>query len=218
MSRWKNISDVRKVNSTQLVQNLNANLLEGKSYRNLYPVLAHRSEDGFLVKLNIGEFDQSTNTILINGNAYWDQVPILTEVQITTWSEQGAENGAIWNFNAIHYGWDFGQISAFFYEGYLYLWLEQKEDYYSLNISGQSSARVGEIVLEVKKGRIPAEGVKKLETITPYKGVYSKNGASDFVTQAELKEALKQLESTLKETQNSQDMQLTDTQSQIGGG
>lgn len=141
------------------------------------PKVAYSYEDGCLVRLKAPDNAATMVTILIEGNSYWMHTPIKSIVQFYNYPP----SNDIINYGATHYGADFGDIKAFNYDGQICLWFIQDANYYTFAVTAICTANynpVGNAVESITNAPMPTEGVTRLVTITPSKGLRTDNYAS----------------------------------------
>ena len=86
--------------------------------------------------------------------------------------------------NATHFGDDFGNISAFIYNGYLCFWFKQPRKFTAFNVYGyitNKESDVNNIISGITNQSIPSENVSNLITVTPTKIAYTFGTSSQFL-------------------------------------
>ena len=136
--------------------------VHGKGYM-YYPV--YNFENGCLVRLKLLASGRDMVTVHIKGNSYDAKRPIDTWVQFYNFGND------IYFPAAIHIGYDFGNINVFCYDGHIYLWLKQKDNYQSFSVYAEctNNPRIGNLVEDITNAAMPTEGVTRLKTIVPKK-------------------------------------------------
>ena len=145
---------------------LDADMLDGVHGKDYMYRNAYNFSNGCLVRLKLLASGNDMVTVHIRGNSYgWGLMPINTLVQFYNYNS--ADN--IIHARALHNGYDFGNINVFCYDGHVYLWLKQKDNYQSFSVYAEctSSPHIGNLVENITNAAMPTEGVTRLVTITP---------------------------------------------------
>ena len=156
--------------------------LRGYGITDIKHVWGYDCSNGCLVKTKVSNISRfvrlhiygTTNSASLN-KAF---KPVCTIVDCYNYS-----TGVI-ELNATHFGEDFGNISAFIYNGYLCFWFKQQKIYTAFNVYGyitNSESDIYNIVREITNESIPSENVSKLITVTPTKIAYAFGTSSQFL-------------------------------------
>lgn len=159
-------------------------------YKTIYAGAKDETKPGVLVKLNIEENIAAMLSVKITGNQYSDNgKPILTVLEFYQFPS-GVTSGdglrKIIQTTGTHFGYDLGTINIFNYEGYLYLWFEQKSNYQSFNVfanwTNSSNVKNNVNVVEsVTKAAMPTEGVTNLIELVPKQVSYSDHSHDSII-------------------------------------
>ena len=135
---------------------------KGYMYYNVYDFA-----NGYLVRLKLLASANEMVTVHIKGNSCGAQRPIDTWVQFYNFNS--LDN--IFYSAATHNGYDFGDINVFCYDGHVYLWFKQTNNYQSFSVYAEctNEPRVGNLVEKITDAAMPTEGVTRLKTIVPKK-------------------------------------------------
>ena len=153
------------LNNGTLNVSLNADMLDGVHGKDYVYYPAYNCENGCLVRLKLEHNHDYMLTVHIRGNSYYGLRPIDTWVQFYYYKTTGTLIGTA----ALHIGYDFGNINVFCYDGHIYLWLKQKDNYQSFSVYAECTNEyyVGNLVENITNAAMPTEGVTRLVTITP---------------------------------------------------
>lgn len=142
------------------------------------PKVAYNYDQGCLVRLKAPAQYNTMVTVLIEGNSYQTgQPPIKSIVQFYNY----AGENIILQPAAVHYGYNFGDIKAFNYDGRIYIWFKQNRDYQTFAVTSINSVFDNSGVNgidSITNAAMPTSGVTRLVTITPSQGLRSDNYTS----------------------------------------
>lgn len=141
------------------------------------PVVTYTYADGCLVRLKAPANAATMTTVLIEGQGYWKDAPIKTTIKFYNYPP----DNAIIAYSGTHFGYDFGTIKVFNYDGQIYLWFIQDSNFYTFAVTAITASiggSIGNAVESITNAPMPTEGVTRLVTITPSKGLRTDNYAS----------------------------------------
>ena len=144
---------------------LDADMLDGVQGKDYVYYPAYNCKNGCLVRLKLEHNHDYMLTVHIRGNSYNALRPIDTWVQFYYYKT----TGVLIDTAALHIGYNFGNINVFCYDGHIYLWLKQKDNYQSFSVYAECTNvyYVGNLVENITNAAMPTEGVTRLVTITP---------------------------------------------------
>ncbi len=138
--------------------------LSGYGITDAVPKWAYSFTNGCLVKTDIVAEKNSMVSFRIEGNSYTSSSrSILTVGQFYDYADTTTK---MLSKGATNYGYSFGDIKAFIYNGYVYLWFKQGGTYQTFFVSvfcGSGKNRV----VSITDAAMPTSGVTKSTTITP---------------------------------------------------
>ena len=159
-----------KVTSTTLVSNLNADKLDNYEAVQLAPRVAYSYSNGCLVKLKIPSTKNAMILVHIRGNTYSTSTsvyPINTIVQFYNYNT----NDQITRPSGMHFGYAFGNISAFVLDEYVHIWFKQSSSSQTMVVevysSSTTTAEMYNCIDTITNAAMPTEGVTRLVEITP---------------------------------------------------
>lgn len=141
------------------------------------PAVAYNYADGCLVRLKAPANASTMTTVLIEGQGYWKTAPIKTTIKFYNYPP----DNAIIAYTGTHFGYDFGTIKVFNYDGQIYLWFIQDSNFYTYAVTAITAATggsIGNAVESITNAPMPTDGVTRLVTIYPSKGLRTDNYAS----------------------------------------
>lgn len=149
--------------------------LDGHSHSNHVTKSAYSFSSGCLVKTDIPTESYAMVTFSIFGNSYSEEksIPIFTVGNFYNYKD----NDDILSSKAIHYGNNFGKITVFCYNGYVYLWFKQTSSYQSFFVYVYTNNDTNAInrVTSISNSAIPSSGVTRKHEITPTIGLNTSN-------------------------------------------
>ena len=165
-----------QVTSDTKVTNLNADLLDGYHSTSYLPYTIYEYEKGCLVKTDIPTKSNTMVTFIIEGNSYSGNT-IFTTGEFYNYSVQDE----ILQYGAYHHGHNFGNITVFCYDGYVYIWFKQSKAFqsfvvtvYGTNTTPNNTNRVTSIT----NADLPTTGITRKVEITPRISLNSSNYTS----------------------------------------
>ena len=165
-----------QVTSDTKVDNLNADLLDGYHSTSYLPYTIYDYEKGCLVKTDIPAKSHTMVTFIIEGNSY-NANSIFTTGEFYNYSVQDE----ILQYGAYHHGYNFGNITVFCYDGYVYIWFKQSRAFqsfvvtvYGTNTTPNNTNRVTSIT----NAALPTTGITRKVEITPRISLNSSNYTS----------------------------------------
>ena len=132
----------------------------------LGPVTAYNYANGYLVTTNITGSSSTMFRFKIEGNSYSSTAaPINTDIQFYSYN-----NTSILSASGRHLGYNFGDVVAMVYNGFVCIWFSQLAQYQTFAVSCQirnSSGRLGDCVTTITNVAKPTSGIQREVTITP---------------------------------------------------
>ena len=144
--------------------------------------------NGTLVKLNVAYNTNAMIHVHIIGNAYTTTNTSKVVNTIVEFYNYQSDN-AIINYNATHFGHNFGDIKIFNYDSKICLWFKQDHNYMSFSVYANytNSDSAKNIVLSISNAAMPTSGVTRLITLTPKQISYSDhNHDARYYTESEV--------------------------------
>ena len=132
----------------------------------LGPVTAYDYANGYLVTTNITGSSSTMFRFKIEGNSYsGTAAPINTDIQFYSYN-----NNSIISATGRHLGYDFGNVVAMVYNGFVCIWFSQPAQWQTFAVSCQirnSSGRLEDCVTTITNVAKPTSGIQREVTITP---------------------------------------------------
>lgn len=171
-----------KMSNTNIVTNLNADLLDGLHAVDLYGRIVYNFANGVLVKLSTTTTQTNMITIRIIGNSYDDVLPIDTTVQLYNY----APLKKTINCAAVNNGKDFGAIKIFYHDGHVCLWFCQPRDFYSFIVTAYVTNNVGKAIsLTTTNTSMPADATNT-NTVTPWQSALTTDNVASATDASKL--------------------------------
>lgn len=134
----------------------------------ILPINAYNYANGCLVKLNISSDSNSMISVHVTGNAYSTATSTKVINSIAEFYNYKDGNDIL-NYNATHFGYNFGDIKIFNYDNKVCLWFKQDHNYMSFSVFANytNSSSADNKVLSISNLAMPTSGVTRSKTITP---------------------------------------------------
>lgn len=156
---------------------------EGKHYKLLHkgnyaneldqrylPKTVYDYRNGCLVRLRNSASDSTMITVRIFGNSYYgNNVPFDTVIQFYNYPP---ENKILCDAG-VNNGYSFGDIKVFNYDGRIYLWFKQPQQYETFIVHAYHNGDLRNMVESISNAAMPTSGVTRAVTITPKQSIYS---------------------------------------------
>lgn len=169
------------VTSTTKIDNLNADLLDGYHSTSYLPYTVYNYKQGCLVKTDIPTNSNTTVTFRIEGNTY-SYNSVFTTGEFYNYKN----DDKILNCGAQHHGYNFGNITVFCYDGYVYIWFKQSSDFQSFVVTvygtNNNSNNINRVT-SITNAALPTTGITRKVEITPKISLSSANYKS-YITES----------------------------------
>lgn len=156
---------------------------EGKHYKLLHkgnyaneldqrylPKSVYDYRNGCLVRLRNSASDSTMITVRIFGNSYYgNSVPFDTVIQFYNYPPENK----IFCATGVNNGYSFGDIKVFNYDGRIYLWFKQPQQYETFIVHAYHNGDLRNMVESISNAAMPTSGVTRTVTITPKQAIYS---------------------------------------------
>lgn len=152
---------------------LDADLLDGQHSRSYLPYTVYNYEKGCLVKTDIPTSSNTMVTFIIKGNSY-DSNSIFTTGEFYNYKD----DDRILSSRAQHHGYNFGNITVFCYNGYVYMWFKQSSSFQSFVVTVYGTTdSLNNInrVTSITNADLPTTGITRKVEITPKISLNSSN-------------------------------------------
>lgn len=135
------------------------------------PKMVYNYSEGCLVRLRNASNVDAMITVRIFGNSYYTTPPIDTVIQFYNYN---AGNSII-QYSGVNNGAGFGDIKVFNYNGQVYLWFKQTQQFQSFVVHAyySNSSDYRNMVQTITNAAMPTSGVTRTVTITPKQAIYS---------------------------------------------
>lgn len=136
------------------------------------PKMVYNYDKGCLVKLRNASSVHAMITVRIFGNSYDSTgVPFDTVIQFYNYNLKNT----ILSATGVNNGHSFGDIKVFNYDGRIYLWFKQTQQYQSFVVHAyySNSSDYRNMVETITNEDMPTSGVTRTVTITPKQAIYS---------------------------------------------
>lgn len=136
------------------------------------PKMVYKYDKGCLVKLRNASSVNAMITVRIFGNSYsYTTPPFDTVIQFYNYNT----GNSIIQYSGVNNGAGFGDIKVFNYNGQVYLWFKQTQQYQSFVVHAyySNSSDYRNIVETITNEDMPTSGVTRTVTITPKQSIYS---------------------------------------------
>lgn len=134
------------------------------------PKSVYDYRNGCLVRLRNSASDATMITVRIFGNSYYgNSVPFDTVIQFYNYPPENK----ILNATGVNNGYSFGDIKVFNYDGRIYLWFKQPQQYETFIVHAYHNGDLRNMVESISNAAMPTSGVTRTVTITPKQAIYS---------------------------------------------
>lgn len=134
------------------------------------PKTVYNYGNGCLVRLRNSASDATMITVRIFGNSYYgNSVPFDTVIQFYNYPPENK----ILQATGVNNGYSFGDIKVFNYDGRIYLWFKQPQQYETFIVHAYHSGDLRNMVESISNAAMPTSGVTKTVTITPKQAIYA---------------------------------------------
>lgn len=135
------------------------------------PKMVYNYDKGCLVKLRNASSVDAIITVRIFGNSYYTTPPFDTVIQFYNYNS----GNSILQYSGVNNGSGFGDIKVFNYDGKVYLWFKQIQQFQSFVVHAyySSSSDYRNMVESITNAAMPTSGVTRTVTITPKQAIYS---------------------------------------------
>lgn len=135
------------------------------------PKMVYNYNKGCLVKLRNASSANAMITVRIFGNSYYTTPPFDTVIQFYNYNS----GNSISQYSGVNNGAGFGDIKVFNYNGQVYLWFKQTQQFQSFVVHAyySNSSDYRNMVESITNEAIPTSGVTREVTITPKQAIYA---------------------------------------------
>lgn len=134
------------------------------------PKTVYNYRNGCLVRLRNSASDSTMITVRIFGNSYYgNNVPFDTVIQFYNYPPENK----IFCAAGVNNGYSFGDIKVFNYDGRIYLWFKQPQQYETFIVHAYHNGDLRNMVESISNAAMPTSGVTRTVTITPKQAIYS---------------------------------------------
>lgn len=134
------------------------------------PKTVYDYRNGCLVRLRNSASDSTMITVRIFGNSYYgNNVPFDTVIQFYNYPPENKILCAA----GVNNGYSFGDIKVFNYDGRIYLWFKQPQQYETFIVHAYHTGNLRNMVESISNAAMPTSGVTRTVTITPKQAIYS---------------------------------------------
>lgn len=134
------------------------------------PKTVYNYRNGCLVRLRNSASDSTMITVRIFGNSYYgNNVPFDTVIQFYNYPPENKILCAA----GVNNGYSFGDIKVFNYDGRIYLWFKQPQQYETFIVHAYHNGDLRNMVESISNAAMPTSGVTRTVTITPKQAIYS---------------------------------------------
>lgn len=135
------------------------------------PKMVYNYDKGCLVKLRNASSVDAMITVRIFGNSYYATPPIDTVIQFYNYNS----GNSILQYSGVNNGSGFNDIKVFNYNGKVYLWFKQIQQFQSFVVHAyySNSSDYRNMVETITNEAMPTSGVTRLVTITPKQSIYA---------------------------------------------
>lgn len=134
------------------------------------PKTVYDYRNGCLVRLRNSASDSTMITVRIFGNSYYgNSVPFDTVIQFYNYPPENK----IFCATGVNNGYSFGDIKVFNYDGRIYLWFKQPQQYETFIVHAYHNGDLRNMVESISNAAMPTSGVTRTVTITPKQSIYS---------------------------------------------
>lgn len=134
------------------------------------PKTVYDYRNGCLVRLINSASDVAMITVRIFGNSYYGtSIPFDTVIQFYNYPP----GNKILQATGVNNGYSFGDIKVFNYDGRIYLWFKQPQQYETFIVHAYHAGSFRNMVESISNAAMPTSGVTRTVTITPKQAIYS---------------------------------------------
>lgn len=134
------------------------------------PKTVYDYRNGCLVRLRNSASDATMITVRIFGNScYGNSVPFDTVIQFYNYPPENK----IFQATGVNNGYSFGDIKVFNYDGRIYLWFKQPQQYETFIVHAYHTGDLRNMVESISNAAMPTSGVTRTVTITPKQSIYA---------------------------------------------
>lgn len=134
------------------------------------PKTVYDYRNGCLVRLRNSASDSTMITVRIFGNSYYgNNVPFDTVIQFYNYPPENK----IFYAAGVNNGYSFGDIKVFNYDGRIYLWFKQPQQYETFIVHAYHNGDLRNMVESISNAAMPTSGVARMVTITPKQSIYA---------------------------------------------
>lgn len=134
------------------------------------PKTVYDYRNGCLVRLRNSASGSTMITVRIFGNSYYDNnVPFDTVIQFYNYPPENK----IFCAAGVNNGYSFGDIKVFNYDGRIYLWFKQPQQFETFIVHAYHKGDLRNMVESITNAAMPTSGVARMVTITPKQAIYS---------------------------------------------
>lgn len=134
------------------------------------PKTVYDYRNGCLVRLRNSASDSTMITVRIFGNSYYgNNVPFDTVIQFYNYPPENK----IFCAAGVNNGYSFGDIKVFNYDGRIYLWFKQPQQYETFIVHAYHNGDLRNMVESISNAAMPTSGVARMVTITPKQSIYA---------------------------------------------
>lgn len=134
------------------------------------PKTVYDYRNGCLVRLINSASDVAMITVRIFGNSYYGtSIPFDTVIQFYNYPPENK----IFQATGVNNGYSFGDIKVFNYDGRIYLWFKQPQQYETFIVHAYHTGSFRNMVESITNEDMPTSGVTRTVTITPKQAIYS---------------------------------------------
>lgn len=134
------------------------------------PKTVYDYRNGCLVRLRNSASDSTMITVRIFGNSYYGtSIPFDTVIQFYNYPPENK----IFQATGVNNGYSFGDIKVFNYDGRIYLWFKQPQQYETFIVHAYHNGDLRNMVESISNAAMPTSGVTRTVTITPKQSIYS---------------------------------------------
>lgn len=139
------------------------------------PKTVYNYGNGCLVRLRNSASDSTMLTVRIFGNSYYGtSTPFDTVIQFYNYPPENK----ILQATGVNNGYSFGDIKVFNYDGRIYLWFKQPQQYETFIVHAYHNGDLRNMVESISNAAMPTSGVARTVTITPKQSIYSHDNIS----------------------------------------
>jgi hypothetical protein len=151
------------MSNNNLVNNLNADLLDGYNYTSFIPYSVYSYTSGILIATDISSTSDAMFTFVVDGNGYNGEK---FQINAQGYNYNSANLITRYKGNSINYN---SPIYYFNYNGFVYIWLSEFSSFQTFNasvISGNSSPRGVNRITSITNSAKPTTGVTREVSFT----------------------------------------------------